>query len=63
MTIPPAENHSELDELGPAEWAFQTLLRIAAWGFHPSNRDELREITKTARERYRAEHPNPKEIQ
>lgn len=50
----PLDLDEELDELGPAEWAFQTLQRIAAWGFHDSNRDELRRITKAARERYRA---------
>lgn len=47
----------DLDRSGPAEWAFQTLLRIAAFGLHDSNRAELREITKTARERYRAATP------
>lgn len=59
MTIPgfPADLRDELDELGPSEWAFQTLLRIAAWGLHDSNRDALREITKTARERYRVANP------
>ncbi|MGI5247590.1 hypothetical protein [Dactylosporangium sp. CA-139066] len=48
---------AELDELGPSEWAFQTLLRIAAWGLHDDNRDELREMTKEARARFRAETP------
>ncbi len=47
----------DLDRSGPAEWAFQTLLRIAAFGLHDSNRAELREITKTAQERYRAANP------
>lgn len=47
----------DLDNLGPAEWAFQTLLRIAAFGLHDSNRAELREITKEAQERFRAANP------
>lgn len=44
---------AELDRLGPSEWAFDTLLKIAAFGFHDSHRHALRELTKTATARYR----------
>lgn len=50
----PTPPDRELDGLGPAEWAFQTLLRIAAWGLHGSRQHELRVMTLTARDRYRA---------
>ncbi len=43
----------ELDELGPAEWAFTTLLRLAQFGLHDSQRDQLRELAKAARVRFR----------
>lgn len=44
---------AELDRLGPSEWAFDTLLKIAAFGFHDSHRHALRELTKTATAQYR----------
>lgn len=43
----------ELDRLGPSEWAFDTLMKIAAYGFHDSNRHALREVAKVARAQYR----------
>lgn len=53
----PGDLRDDLAELGPSEWAFRVLLRIAAFGLHDSSRPALREITKTARERYRAANP------
>lgn len=45
--------NEEVAELGPAEWAFDTLLKIAAFGFDSSHRDELRERTKRAQAMFR----------
>ncbi len=43
----------ELARLGPSEWAFDTLLKVVAFGLHDSNRDVLREATKTAQRQFR----------
>ncbi|MER7280504.1 hypothetical protein ABT369_39305 [Dactylosporangium sp. NPDC000244] len=55
------DDRAELDELGPAEWAFDTLQRIAAFGFHSDHRHELRAITKEARTRFQAGNQTPDE--